>query len=153
MKDVLQEFRTFLLRGNVIDLAVAVVLGVAFAAVVTALVEGLITPLIAAIFGKPDFSELSFTINGSVFRYGLVINALISFLLIAAAVFFLVVLPVNRLMRRYKKPKEPTEYALELLPEDRAKADAILNSRSKDGWKVVSAADAAGGGLQVVLEK
>jgi large conductance mechanosensitive channel len=137
----------------VVDLAVAVVLGVAFAAVVTALVEGLLTPLIAAIFGKPDFSELSFTINGSVFRYGLVINALISFLLIAAAVFFLVVLPVNRLMRRYKKPKEPTEYALELLPEDRAKADAILNSRSKDGWKVVSAAHAAGGGLQVVLEK
>jgi large conductance mechanosensitive channel len=137
----------------VVDLAVAVVLGVAFAAVVTALVEGLLTPLIAAIFGKPDFSELSFTINGSVFRYGLVINALISFLLIAIAVFFLIVLPVNRLMRRYKKPKEPTEYALELLPEDRAKADAILNSRSKDGWKVVSAADAAGGGLQVVLEK
>jgi large conductance mechanosensitive channel len=153
MKNVLQEFRTFLLRGNVVDLAVAVVLGVAFAAVVTALVEGLLTPLIAAIFGKPDFSELSFTINGSVFRYGLVINALISFLLIAIAVFFLIVLPVNRLMRRYKKPKEPTEYALELLPEDRAKADAILNSRSKDGWKVVSAADAAGGGLQVVLEK
>jgi large conductance mechanosensitive channel len=94
---MLKEFKEFLFRGNLIDLAVAVVIGLAFAAVVTALVEGLITPLIAAIFGQPDFSELTFTINESVFRYGDVLNALISFVLVAAAIYFLVVAPMKRL--------------------------------------------------------
>ena len=99
---MLAEFRKFLLRGNVVDLAVAVIIGVAFGAVVTALVTDLLTPIIAAIGGKQNFSALSFTINGSRFLYGAFINAVISFLIIAAAVFFLVVVPVNRLMARSK---------------------------------------------------
>jgi large conductance mechanosensitive channel len=97
---VLKDFKAFLLRGNVVDLAVAVVVGAAFGAVVTALVRDLITPIIALIFGKPNFSSLSFTLNGSHFLYGDFINYLISFLTIATAVFFLVVQPVNMLMRR-----------------------------------------------------
>src|SRR5215469_14550679 len=92
------EFRAFLLRGNVVDLAVGVVVGVAFSGVVQALVRDLITPLIAAIGAKPDFGSLTFTVNHSVFRYGDFINALLSFVIIAAVVFFLVVLPVNRLV-------------------------------------------------------
>jgi large conductance mechanosensitive channel len=120
---VIQEFREFLLRGNVVDLAVAVVIGAAFGAVIAAVVEGLLTPLIAAIFGKPDFSELSFTINGSEFRYGVVINALITFLTVAAAVFFFVVKPINHLMARRKQdeeaePEAPTE-EVQLLTEIR----------------------------------
>jgi len=99
---ILKEFRTFLLRGNLVDVAVGLVIGLAFAALVTAFVEDLITPIIAAIFGKPDFSTLTFTINGSTFRYGDFINALISFVSIAAAVFFFVVKPVNALMARRK---------------------------------------------------
>ena len=99
---LLRDFRTFLLRGNVVDLAVAVVLGAAFGAVVTSLVRDLLTPIIALIFGKPNFSALSFTINSSHFLYGDFINYLISFVTIAAAVFFLVVRPVNALMRRHK---------------------------------------------------
>jgi large conductance mechanosensitive channel len=101
-----QEFKQFLLRGNVIDLAVAVVLGVAFAAVVASLVEDLLTPLIAAIFGQPDFSDLTFTINESTFRYGEFINALIAFLTIALVLFFFVVKPVNALVMRSRR--EPT---------------------------------------------
>lgn len=104
---VIQEFRDFLLRGNVVDLAVAVVIGAAFGAVISAVVSGLITPLIAAIFGEPDFSALSFTINGSEFKYGTVINALITFLAVAAAVFFFVVKPINHLMARRKRDEEP----------------------------------------------
>jgi large conductance mechanosensitive channel len=99
---VLKDFRTFLLRGNVVDLAVAVVVGAAFGAVVTALVRDLLTPIIALIFGKPNFSNLSFTINSSHFLYGDFINYLFSFVTIAAAVFFFVVQPVNALMRRMK---------------------------------------------------
>jgi large conductance mechanosensitive channel len=103
---VLKEFKAFILRGNVLDLAVAVVLGVAFTAVVTALVSDLITPLIAAIGGSHDFSNLTFTINGSVFRYGAFLNALISFIVIAAVLFFLVVMPANALVQRARR--EPT---------------------------------------------
>ena len=99
---MLRDFRTFLLRGNVVDLAVAVVIGAAFGAVVTALVRDLLTPIIALIFGKPDFSRLSFTVNSSHFLYGDFINFLIAFIAIAAAVFFFVVQPVNALMRRHK---------------------------------------------------
>jgi large conductance mechanosensitive channel len=102
MSQVLKDFKTFLLRGNVVDLAVAVVIGTAFGAVVTALVRDIVTPIIALIFGKPDFSALSFTVNGSHFLYGDFINYLIAFVSIAAAVFFLVVQPVNLLMARRK---------------------------------------------------
>ena len=99
---MVKEFREFILRGNLVDLAVAVVIGTAFGALVTALVRDLITPLIAAIGGQPDFSGLSFEINNSEFMYGDFINALLAFLIIAAVVFFLVVKPVNALMARFQ---------------------------------------------------
>jgi large conductance mechanosensitive channel len=99
---MLKDFRQFILRGNLVDLAVAVVIGAAFSAVVAALVKDLITPLIAAIGGNPDFSDLTFTINGSVFRYGDFLNALIAFLIVAAVVFFLVIKPVNALLERMR---------------------------------------------------
>ena len=92
---MLKEFRQFIMRGNVVDLAVAVVIGTAFAALVAAFVADIITPLIAAIFGKPDFSNLTFTINKSQFLYGDFINALITFVSVAAAIFFFVVKPLN----------------------------------------------------------
>jgi len=97
---MLKDFRQFLLRGNLVDLAIAVVIGAAFGAVVTALVKDLITPLIAAIGGQPDFSGLDFTINKSRFLYGDFFNAIISFAVIAAVVFFFVVKPVNALMEK-----------------------------------------------------
>ena len=99
---MLKGFRAFVLRGNVVDLAVGVVIGVAFGAVVTALVEDLITPIITAIVGKPDFSTLTFTIHKSTFKYGAFLNAVIAFVLIAAAVYFFVVVPVNKLMAMRK---------------------------------------------------
>ena len=97
---IVKEFREFILRGNVIDLAVAVVIGAAFTAVVNALVKDLITPVIAALFGKSDFSNLAFTINDSRFAYGDFLNAVLTFVLVAAAIFFLVIKPVNYLMER-----------------------------------------------------
>jgi large conductance mechanosensitive channel len=103
---MLKDFRQFILRGNLVDLAVAVVIGAAFTAVVNALVKDLVTPVIAAVGGKPDFANLAFTINGSRFAYGDFLNALITFLLVAAVVFFLVVKPVNALLERYRpEPK------------------------------------------------
>ena len=102
MPEILKEFRAFILRGNLVDLAIAVVIGAAFTAVVNALVRDLITPLIAAIFGEPDFGTLSFTINGSQFAYGDFLNAALTFLIVAAVVFFLVVKPVNHLMARLR---------------------------------------------------
>jgi large conductance mechanosensitive channel len=108
---MLKEFRDFILRGNVIDLAVAVVLGAAFGAIVTAFVGSFLTPLIAAIGGNPDFSALAFTINGSRFTYGEFIDALIAFLMIAAIVFFLVVRPMNQLMARLATKDEPASDA------------------------------------------
>jgi len=105
---ILEEFKAFLLRGNVIDLAVAVVIGAAFTALINSLVEDLLTPIIAAIFGKPDFADLTFTINDSVFRYGSFLNAVITFVLIAAAIFFVVVKPYNvYLSRRQRVEEEP----------------------------------------------
>ena len=104
---MLKGFRDFIMRGNVVDLAVAVVIGAAFGAVVTAFVDNILTPIIAAVFGKPDFSNLVFTVNGSAFRYGLFINALISFLLIAAAIYFVVVLPMNKLAERRARGADP----------------------------------------------
>ena len=103
---VLKDFKAFILRGNVLDLAVAVVLGVAFTAVITALVTDLITPLVAAIFGSHDFSSLTFTVNNSVFRYGAFLNALLAFVIIADVLFFLVVVPANALVQRARR--EPT---------------------------------------------
>ena len=100
MPKLLRDFKQFLFRGNVVDLAVAVVIGTAFTAVIKAVVADLITPLIAAIFGAHDFGALKFTINGSTFAYGDFINNLITFLSIAAVVFFLVVAPLNALMAR-----------------------------------------------------
>jgi large conductance mechanosensitive channel len=104
-----KDFKEFLLRGNLVDMAVGIVIGLAFAAVITALVADLVTPLIAAIGGNPDFSSLSFTINNSHFLYGAFINSLITFVVIAAVIFFLVVKPVNALMakRRAEGPDEP----------------------------------------------
>jgi large conductance mechanosensitive channel len=99
---MLKDFRQFILRGNLVDLAVAVVVGTAFAALVNSLVKSLMTPLIAAVFGKHDFSGLVFTINGSRFLYGEFINALITFLTVAAVMFFLVVKPVNGLLARLR---------------------------------------------------
>src|ERR671925_1740502 len=97
---MLKEFRDFLLRGNIVELAVAFVMGLAFAAVVNSLVKDLVMPLIAMLIGKPDFSDLTFTINDAVFRYGAFITAAIQFVAIAAAVFFFVVRPMNALMAR-----------------------------------------------------
>jgi len=100
MSALLKEFRTFLFRGNIVDLAVAVVLGIAFGTVVKALVGDLLTPIIALIFGKPDFGALSFTINSSHFLYGDFINNLITFVSVAAAIFFFVVKPVSAMAAR-----------------------------------------------------
>lgn len=99
---MLKEFREFVLRGNLVDLAVAVVIGTAFGAVITSLVRTLITPLIAAIGGQPDFSDLRFTINSSEFLYGEFINALLAFVIVAAVIFFLVIKPINALMSMRK---------------------------------------------------
>jgi large conductance mechanosensitive channel len=103
---MVREFRDFVLRGNIVELAVAFVLGVAFAAVVGAFVNGLLTPLIALVFGEPDLGSLDFTINDAVFRYGAVLTAVIDFVAIAAAVFFFVVRPLNALSARFASPAE-----------------------------------------------
>ncbi len=113
----MKGFRQFLLRGNVIDLAIAVVMGAAFGAVVSALVKDLLTPLIAALVGKPDFSALSFTINNSKFLYGDFINAVISFLLIAAAVYYFIILPMNTLIARARRGQVPPDPTTKKCPE------------------------------------
>ncbi len=107
---MIKEFKQFLLRGNVVDLAVGVVIGSAFGAVVNALVANLLTPFISAIAKVPDFSNLLFTINDSQFNYGIFLNAIISFVLVAAAIFFFVVKPMNLLISRSRKepPADPT---------------------------------------------
>jgi large conductance mechanosensitive channel len=113
----MRGFKTFIMRGNVLDLAVAVVIGAAFGAVVTALVKDLITPIIAAIVGKPDFSAIVFEVNGSKFLIGDFINAIVSFLLISAAVYFFVVLPVNTLVARMKRGEAPPDPTSKKCPE------------------------------------
>ncbi len=113
---MLKGFRDFILRGNVIDLAIAVVIGAAFGDVVKAAVKGLITPLIAAMGGQPDFSALDFTINNSRFAYGEFLNAVVSFLIIAAVIYFLVVLPMNKLMER-RKTEQPVAEKTRECPE------------------------------------
>jgi large conductance mechanosensitive channel len=112
----MKDFKAFLLRGNLVETAVGIVIGLAFAAVITAFVGDLITPLIAAIGGNPDFSALSFTINKSHFLYGAFINALITFVVIAAVIFFFVVKPVNALMAR-RKTEPPVDEATRQCPE------------------------------------
>jgi large conductance mechanosensitive channel len=131
------------------------VIATAFGAVIAAFVANIITPLIAAIGGQPDFSQLEFTINGSSFRYGLFINALISFLIIAAVVFFLVVRPYNHYKARAASgddpDAEPPEYAVETASV--AALGERLNARSADGWRVVSVGEAGDGSLSAVLVK
>ena len=114
---MLKGFRQFVLRGNVLDLAVAVVIGGAFGTVVTALVKDLITPLLAAIVGKPDFSALGFTVNGSRLPIGDFINAVVAFVLIAAAIYFLVIVPVNALMARIRRGETPPDPTTKRCPE------------------------------------
>jgi len=113
----MKGFKQFLLRGNVADLAVGVVVGAAFGAVVTSFVKNMLTPLIAAIVKQPDFSALTVTINGSKFQYGEFINALFSFLLISAAVYFFVVVPINALIARAKKAPVPADPTTRKCPE------------------------------------
>jgi large conductance mechanosensitive channel len=114
---MLTELRTFLLRGNIVDLAVAVVIGAAFGAVVTALVEDIITPLVAALFGEPDFSEISFTINDSVFLIGDFINKVIYFLIVGVAIFFFVVKPINIMTERMRRGEAPADPTTRTCPE------------------------------------
>ncbi len=155
MKGAARDFKEFVLKGDVVALAVAVVIATAFGAVIASFVANVITPLLAAIGGQPDFSQLDFTINGSRFQYGLFINAIITFLIIAAVVFFLVVRPYNRFKSRVESGEdpdaEPPEYAVET-----ATADALpdrLNARAADGWRVVSVSEAGAGSLSAVLVK
>src|SRR6266516_2084099 len=114
---MLSGFKQFILRGNVVDMAVGVVIGAAFATVVTAFTNDLLTPLIAAIVGKPDFSAISFTIHGSLFPIGDFINAAVSFLLVAAAVYFFVVTPINALVSRMRKAPAPADPTTKKCPE------------------------------------
>ena len=155
MKSAAQDFKEFVLKGDVVALAVAVIIATAFGAVIAAFVANVITPLIAAIGGQPDFSQLDFTINGSRFQYGLFINAVITFLIIAAVVFFLVVRPYNHFKKRYASGDdpdvEPPEYAVETASAE--DLTARLNARSADGWRVVSVGEGGGGSLSAVLVK
>jgi large conductance mechanosensitive channel len=114
---MLKGFKEFILRGNVVDLAVGVVIGAAFGTVVTAIVKDLLTPFIAAIVKQPNFSNLTFTVNGSQFMYGDFLNALISFLLVAAAVYFFVVLPIKKFTEKFKKPGPQQEATTKKCPE------------------------------------
>jgi large conductance mechanosensitive channel len=114
---MLKGFREFIMRGNVVDLAVAVVMGAAFGAVVVSLVANIITPLIAAIFGKPDFSALTLTLNGSVIAYGTFLNALITFLLVAVAVYFFIVAPMNTLKKLTARGTAPADPTTKQCPE------------------------------------
>jgi large conductance mechanosensitive channel len=114
---MLSGFKQFILRGNVVDMAVGVVIGAAFAGVVGAFTKDLLTPLIAALVGKPDFSSIAFSINGTAFPVGDFINALISFLLVAAAVYFFVVTPVNALIARTRKDPAPADPTTKKCPE------------------------------------
>ena len=117
---MLREFRDFLMRGNLVELAVALVMGLAFAALVSSFVDDLVMPVIAMIIGEPDFSALDFSINGAVFRYGAFITALITFLATAAAVYFFVVKPMNAVMARVRRPEE------EAIPDEERRHQELL---------------------------
>jgi large conductance mechanosensitive channel len=125
---VLREFKEFLFRGNIIELAVAFVMGVAFAAVINSLVENLVMPVIAAIIGKPDFNDLTFTINDAVFRYGAFLTAVIQFVAVAAAVFFFVVKPVDAMLARRKRG--PVE---EGMPDEERRHQELLAALARVG--------------------
>lgn len=114
---MIKDFKKFILRGNTVDLAVAVVVGAAFSAIVTSLVKDLITPFIAAVGGQPDFSHLHFSINNSQFLYGDFINAVVSFLIIASVIFFLVIQPINRLTSAAKRNKTTDEPSTKKCPD------------------------------------
>ena len=114
---MIKGFKDFILRGNILDLAVAFVIGVAFAAVINAFVVDIIMPIIAAIVGKPDFSGLTFTVNNSVFLYGSFINAIVSFLLIAAAIYFIIVVPMNKIAERRARGQAPAAPTTKDCPE------------------------------------
>lgn len=131
--NMLKDFKNFIMRGNVVDLAVAVVIGAAFGAVVNSLVKDIITPLIGAIIGQPDFSSLSITINDSQLMYGNLLNAVITFLSVATAVFFLVIQPINKLSKITKKDNKEdlTLQCPECLGEIPAKAKRCMHCRTK----------------------
>ncbi|HXM21157.1 MAG TPA: large conductance mechanosensitive channel protein MscL [Terriglobales bacterium] len=114
---MLSGFKQFILRGNVIDMAVGVVIGAAFASVVSAFTKDLLTPLIAAIAGKPDFSAIKFTVNGSLFAIGDFVNTAVAFLLVATAVYFFVVTPINALVTRMRKAPTPADPTTKKCPE------------------------------------
>jgi large conductance mechanosensitive channel len=129
---MLKGFRDFITRGNVIDLAVAVVIGAAFTGVVNALVDAIINPLIAAIFGQPDLSSVGvFTINDAVFSIGAVLNAVINFLLIAAAIYFLIIVPINAINERRRRSEVAPEQ--EVAPSDEALLLAEIRDLLKAG--------------------
>jgi large conductance mechanosensitive channel len=124
---MLREFRDFLLRGNIVELAVAFVIGVAFGVLVNSFVENLLMPIVAMIFGEPDFRGLTFTINDAVFRYGAFLTDLIAFVAVAAAVFFFVVKPVNALLARFRSPVE------EGLPDEERRHQELLAALGRIG--------------------
>jgi large conductance mechanosensitive channel len=127
-----KDFKEWIVKGNLVAIAVGLIIALAFAALVKSFTESLVTPLIAAIGGQPDFSALTFEINGSTFRHGAFINALITFLIVAIIMF----LVVKATLRWFKeKPEEPAEYVVETYDT------AAINARSVDGWEVVSAGD------------
>lgn len=113
----MKGFKQFLLRGNAVDLAVGVVIGAAFGNIINSLVKGLLTPFIAAVVKQPDFSAISFTIRGSKFLFGDFVNAVVSFVIIAAAVYFAVVLPMNALMAHVQRSDTPTQPSTKKCPE------------------------------------
>ena len=125
---MLREFKEFLFRGNIVELAVAFVIGVAFAALINSFVENLVMPVVAAIIGKPDFSDLTFTINDAVFRYGAFLTAVIQFVAIAAAVFFFVVKPVDAMLARRRR--EPVE---EGMPDEERRHQELLAALARVG--------------------
>ena len=123
---MLKEFRDFLLRGNIVELAVAFVMGVAFGAVISSLVDNLVMPIVAMIIGKPDFSGLTFTINDAVFRYGAFLTDVITFVATAAAIFFFVVRPVDTIMSRVRKPDDE-----EITDEERRHQELLAALRAR----------------------
>ena len=142
---MVKEFRDFLMRGNIVELAVAVVIAVAFGAVVASLVDDVIMPIVGIFGGSPDFSANTFTVNGSEFRWGAFVTTLVSFAIVAAVIFFLVVRPMNALLERVKRGEVPA--AEELLPptwEYRTGTEGELNRLGAEGWELVGVGAAGG---------
>ena len=132
---MLKGFKEFIMRGNVVDLAVAVVIGAAFGAIVTALVEGLINPLVAAIFGKTDISKVwNFKLNGAEFSIGKILQAGLNFLFVAAAVYFFIVMPLNKLAERRKRGQEPEPETVALTTDQELLTEIrdLLRTRQRD---------------------